>query len=221
MKETFYFSHDYNARNDEKIKRLIRKHWFLWYGIYWALVEDLYQNANELQLDCEGIAYDMRVDVKIISSILQDFELFETNISYFSSRSVWERLQQRLEKSAKAKASAAARWWKKNANAKQTQSEGNAIKESKGKESKIKKSKYWEYKHVFLTLDQYEKLWKDFWEDKRALYIKKLDEWIELKWYKYKNHNLAIRKWSNWDEEKSSAGDKSVKTNKEDFFDWI
>ena len=172
-------------------------------------------------MDCEGIAYDMRVDVKIVSSILQEFELFDINISYFSSKSVWDRLKKREEKSAKARESAAVRWWKKNANAKHSDSESNAIKESKGKESKIKKSKYWEYKHVFLTLDQYIKLWKDFWEEKRDLYIKKLDEWIELKWYKYKNHNLAIRKWDNWDKKKSAASDKSVKTTSEDFFDWI
>ena len=39
-KDTFYFSHDYNARNDEKIKRLIRKHGMQGYGVFWSIVED-------------------------------------------------------------------------------------------------------------------------------------------------------------------------------------
>ena len=40
MKNTFYFSHDYNARNDIKIKKLIAKHGYLGYGIFWAIIED-------------------------------------------------------------------------------------------------------------------------------------------------------------------------------------
>lgn len=173
MKETFYFSHDYNARNDEKIKRMMRSHWMLWYGVYWAIIEDLYQNENEMIFDCEWIAFDMRVDQEVIRSILMDFGLFETNISYFSSKSVWERLAKRLEKSAKARESAEKRWWKKNANAKQTQSDWNAIKESKGKESKVKENKT-------------EQSSQD--DDRESLYnnkIIKLEEWFEKFWNLY------------------------------------
>jgi len=43
-KDTYYFSHDYNCRNDEKIKRLLRKHGMCGYGIFWSIVEDLYNN---------------------------------------------------------------------------------------------------------------------------------------------------------------------------------
>ena len=52
-KETFYFSHNYNARNNIKVKKLIVKHGFEWYGIFWALIENLYQNANALQPECD------------------------------------------------------------------------------------------------------------------------------------------------------------------------
>ena len=62
------------------------------------------------------------------------------------------------------------------------------------KPKKEPKKKYGEYKNVLLTDKEYEKLKLDFKniED----WIKKLDEGIELKGYKYKNHNLAIRKWA-------------------------
>ena len=54
-KDTYYFSHDYNCRNDEKIKRLLRKHGMSGYGIFWSIVEDLYNNSlnwhNNIQVE--------------------------------------------------------------------------------------------------------------------------------------------------------------------------
>jgi len=139
MKDTFYFSHDYNARTDPKIKRLMAKHGMTGYGIYWAIIEDLYNNANALQTDCESIAYDLRVDSEIIKSIIFDFDLFKIDGEIFSSLSIQRRLDDRNEKSEKARKSAQYRWNNKtdNANAMRTHSDGNAIKERKGKESKL------------------------------------------------------------------------------------
>lgn len=141
MKETFYFTHDYNARSDEKIKKLIRKHWMVWYWLFWSIVEDLYQNANALRLDCEWIAFDMRVDEKVVQSILYDFDLFIIEWDIFWSKSVETRLLERDSKSSKARESARKRWDKKDANALRTESECNAIKEKKEKEKKEKESK--------------------------------------------------------------------------------
>ena len=136
-KDTFYFSHDYNSRNDEKIKFLLRKHGFIGYGLFWAIIEDLYNNANALRTDYEGIAYDFRVDVTLIESIIKDFDLFVFEGDTFGSLSVQKRIDERDSKSVKARESAHKRWT--NANAMQSQCEGNAIKESKGKEIKEKK----------------------------------------------------------------------------------
>ena len=141
-KDTFYFSHDYNARQDDKIKRLIRKHGMAGYGIFWAIVEDLYNNANALRLDCEGMAFEYRVGEDMIESIINDFDLFVIDVDTFGSRSIESRLNERNEKSKKAKQSANDRWEKvrlakeSNANASQPQSDGTAIKERKGKEKK-------------------------------------------------------------------------------------
>jgi uncharacterized phage protein (TIGR02220 family) len=149
MKETFYFSHDYNTRTDPKIKRLLQKHGILGYGIFWALVEDLYQNANALPTDYESIAYDLRTECELVKSIVNDFDLFKIIGDTFQSLSIERRLVERSEKSNKAKVSANARWNKvkdanafnKDANALLMQSDSNAIKESKEKESKEKESK--------------------------------------------------------------------------------
>lgn len=136
-KETYYFSHDYTARSDEKIKNLIYDFGYQGYGIYWALIEELYQNANALQTNYKRIAFDMRVEEKIIESIVQNYGLFIVENEYFGSLSVQRRLDMRNEKSNKARESAQKRWTK-DANALQTQSESNAIKESKVKENKRK-----------------------------------------------------------------------------------
>lgn len=138
-KDTFYFSHDYNVRSDKKIKKLLSVHNFLGYGLFWAIIEDLYNNANVLQTDYESIAFDLRSDTDLVRSIINDFDLFVVIDGEFGSKSVEERLNKRNLKSAKARESAEYRWSKceRISNALQTQSDSNAIKESKVKESKI------------------------------------------------------------------------------------
>jgi hypothetical protein len=140
MKETFYFSHDYNARSDEKIQSLRRKYGFQGYGIYWAIVEDLYNNENALRTDYEGIAYEYRVDEEMIKSIINDFNLFIIDNGVFGSLSIQRRLDERNKKSIKARESAHKRWgdYKNNANALRTHCERIAIKDSIEKEKKEK-----------------------------------------------------------------------------------
>lgn len=136
MKDTFYFSHDYNARTDHKIKRMLARHGMEGYGIFWAIIEDLYNNANALRTDYECIAYDLRTDSDIIRSIVNDFNLFEIDGEYFGSISVQQRLDQRAERSEKARGSALIKWdnARKNKTAMRPHNGSNAIKEMKGKE---------------------------------------------------------------------------------------
>ena len=167
-RDTYYFSHDYNARNDTKIKSLIRKHGLLGYGLFWAIVEELYNNANALPTDYESIAYDLRTDLETVKSIINDFDLFVIDGNTFGSLSIERRLGERSERSGKARVSAEKRWAKhreQNANAMQTHSEGNAIKESKEKD--IKESKEIKEKEKEGNFDDFEILsyptFEDFW----------------------------------------------------------
>jgi len=63
------------------------------------------------------------------------------------------------------------------------------------KPAKSTKHKHGEYKHVLLTSDEYLRLCEEWGEPELLRMIKELDEGIERKGYKYKNHNLALRKW--------------------------
>jgi len=162
-KDTFYFSHDYNSRNDEKIKFLLRKHGITGYGLFWAIIEDLYNNANALRTDYDGIAFDYRVECEVVKSIINDFNLFVFDGETFGSLSVQKRLDERDSKSVKARQSASKRWT--NANAMQSQCDGNAIKESKGKE--IKEKKVNKGKEITFPFDsdvfkKYWSLWVEF-----------------------------------------------------------
>jgi hypothetical protein len=135
---TYYFTHDYNARNDRKLVKVRLKHRQAGVGIYWSLVEMLYEEGGKMLIsDTSLIAVELREKEVAVRSVINDFGLFESDEQYFWSNSVKRRLDKRLEKSEKAKESAAHRW--QNANAMRTDSDGNAIKERKGKEIKGKK----------------------------------------------------------------------------------
>jgi len=177
-KNTFYFSHDYNARNDEKIKELIFNHGMPGYGIYWSIIEELYQNANVLLLNYERIAFELRTECDLVISVIHDFNLFIINDKNFSSLSVEKRLNERNIKSQKARESADKRW--NNTNAMQSHSEGNAIKERKGKEINEKKvnkvniideqfEEFWDLYDYKKSRDKAEKAWKTLNKEEKAL----------------------------------------------------
>ena len=46
MKETFYFRHDYNARNDERILELRARYGHEGYAIFWYLVESMAESTD-------------------------------------------------------------------------------------------------------------------------------------------------------------------------------
>lgn len=139
-KETFYFSHDYNSRNDVKIKKLLSKHGLLGYGIFWAIIEELYNNTNVLPLDYDTISYDLRIDKSVLISVINDYDLFVFDGNTFGSLSVERRLKEREKRSQNARESVLKRWnkVKENTNVLQSNNEPNTIKEIKGNEIKGK-----------------------------------------------------------------------------------
>ena len=140
MKETFYFSHDYTSRADEKIKQLLYETGMEGYGIYWAIIEDLYQNDNLLKCDFARLSYDYHCSSELVEKVILNFNLFKVDNNTFSSISIQKRLELRESKSLKAKQSAQKRWGSNansNANASKSHNGRNAIKESKVKEIKL------------------------------------------------------------------------------------
>ena len=120
MKDIFYFQHDYNARNNPKIIKLMRVHGLAGVGAYWCIVEYLYQNGCKVKLEeCESIAFALHTDCDCITSVVQDFDLFQNDGVCFWSESINKRVIRRQEIAESRKKAAEARW--KNASAMQMQ----------------------------------------------------------------------------------------------------
>lgn len=110
MKDTYYFPHDYNAQDDPKIVKLLRAHAWAAYGLYWAINERLYAENGTMAADYEQMAYTWRTEPELLKAIITKFDLFYPKPKgLFGSKSVDRRLQERREKSAKARASATAK----------------------------------------------------------------------------------------------------------------
>lgn len=73
---------------------------------------------------------------------------------------------------------------------------------------KIKKISFGEYQHIKLTQEQYDKLCEDYGENFTKDYIRKMDEWLQIKGKNpYKDFNLALRNWLNKDNIKKRSSD--------------
>lgn len=92
MRNTSYFSHDSNARNDEKILAVRMKFGMEGYGIYFAILERLRDSADYMSIrDYNVIAFDFRVSAEKVKSIVEDFGLFvfTEDGKYFYSENVF------------------------------------------------------------------------------------------------------------------------------------
>jgi hypothetical protein len=138
-----YFTHDYNARNDPKMVKLLMKYGVAGIGLYWCIIEMLNEcNGKVLRSEYERIAFELRVDIDLVKSLIGS-DLFTSDESYFWSESVLRRLSEREEKRAKTIESVTKRWdeyRKKNTNVLRPEYESNTIKDKdkdKDKEESI------------------------------------------------------------------------------------
>jgi hypothetical protein len=109
-KDSFYFFHDYNSRNDRKMLALAMKHGMAGIGVYWCVVEMLYEESGFIPIEYERIAFELRIDTDVIQSVINDFGLFEKDDDHFWSEAVLTRLQERCKKSEKARTAIETRW---------------------------------------------------------------------------------------------------------------
>lgn len=135
MKQTTYFPHDINSRNDAKIQRLIKDHGYAALGIFWCVVEMLYENNGQLSTDeIDTYAFSLSCDPALLKAVLFESGLFKKRKKVIFSESQTKRMLAIHEKSEKAKYSASKRWV--DTNAMRTHSDSNAINKIKLKEKK-------------------------------------------------------------------------------------
>lgn len=106
MKDTRFLTHDCNARNDPKLLKVQMVMGGEGIGLYWCIVEMLWENEGYLPLDYDILAFNLRwASPEKVRSLVEDYGLFENDGSRFWSNSALDRIQ-RIEDAKEAKSAA-------------------------------------------------------------------------------------------------------------------
>ena len=95
-KKTYYFPHDSNAREDDKLVALRMRHGSAGYGVYFMLLESL-STAAQCQLDrnYNSLGYVLHESAGLIKAVVEDFGLFQFTAN--GERFYSERLSQHMQ----------------------------------------------------------------------------------------------------------------------------
>ena len=105
-----WFKHDFYTCNDQKMQRLDFKYPVVGYGIFFKVIELLYQNDGKIEYDLDFISFILDYDKDVINSVLNDFDLFTIEDEVLYNKRVLESIKEITEKSEKARASANRRY---------------------------------------------------------------------------------------------------------------
>lgn len=162
MKEAYFFSHDYNARQDPKMQEVLMDLGVAGLGIYWCVIEQLYEQGGSLPLSSiKAIAFTLHANIEDVRNLVENYGLFENDGTEFWSPRVSRQIDGRKKLTEKRAEAAAGRWAKSgkngsfNANASKTdanasENDANAMQKNenggfcnaiKGKEIKENKRK--------------------------------------------------------------------------------
>jgi hypothetical protein len=120
MKESFYFSHDSNARNDVKVLKLRRNLGLEGYGIYWCIIEILRDSPGyTLSMNnIEDISFSLNIENDKVLTVIKNFDLFIIEEENFFSERLLRSMEQykalKERKSQSGKNGMKKRWSKPN-----------------------------------------------------------------------------------------------------------
>lgn len=111
MKEAYFFSHDYNARQDPKMQEVLMDLGVAGLGIYWCIIEQLYEQGGRLPLSSiKAIAFTLHANIEDVRSLVENYGLFECDDEYFWSPRVARNIEGRKQLSEKRSKAIAKRW---------------------------------------------------------------------------------------------------------------
>ncbi len=88
------------------------KHGMEGIGVFWCIVEMIYEDGGFMPPEYERIAFELRTNTELVRSVVEDFELFNYDGENFWSESIIERLKERCSKSESARKAVYMRWEK-------------------------------------------------------------------------------------------------------------
>jgi hypothetical protein len=193
----FYFQHDENASNDEKLLALRDEYGWEGIGIFWALLESMARNDGYInKVAIRGLSLGYNVVKEWLTEYLKrciELDLFKIDEKgYFSDRMI-EQLEHRKYLSECGKKAMANRWGDKGVNKGVNNRRGE---ERKGKERKKKKIyiKKEILKNIKMNEDEYNNLTETLGNN-RDKYILRLERFIATSDFKSKSHYNTIMNW--------------------------
>ena len=138
MKDAYYFSHDSNARHDKDIVLLRADHGWKGYGLFWAIIEILRDQADyRFPLKrLNALSIEIGDDVSsFIDDCINEYELFASDGECFWSESLKRRMEKR-EEVTKARQQAGSKGGKASSKSKAKAKQNASIKGKERKESK-------------------------------------------------------------------------------------
>lgn len=91
-KKNQFFKYDADTTGKANVIRLRMKHGWAGFGIYMAIKEQLFKNDNVLSNTPDMLAFSVGADVDTITSIINDFGLFEFEGSNFYCPEIQEAI---------------------------------------------------------------------------------------------------------------------------------
>jgi hypothetical protein len=131
QKDAYYFSHDSNARNDEKILDLRSDYGYEGYGIYWSIIEVMRDSTgyklDKNKINALSIAINVSKDLltKFVDDCINKYKLFICDKDNYYSNRLLRSMKRKEQLSSKMRA-----------NAKQLHSKSSALKHTIVKKSK-------------------------------------------------------------------------------------
>lgn len=215
MKDAYWFSHDSNARNDQKIMTMRVVEGMRGYGIFFALIEMLRDASSyQLALNYQAIAFDLREDKELIEKIICNYDLFTIEGDFFYSKSLKDRMlkmdktREKRRKIGKIGGLAKARNLLQQKPSKhlalEKRREDKRIEESKTAVPPLQPSEFKSFgKYLRTTAENFTLLVKDFGMELLKQEMPNIDGWITegispaaRKYQKPdKDHYLMTRRW--------------------------
>ena len=199
MKKT-YFLHESSSFNDYKIIKLRSKLGIEAYGIFWAVLELLFNEENKLCInDYDALAFSLQCDPTKLKQVIEDFDLFVVDDDCFYSKRLNNHIEDINTKSNKAKENANKRW--NNASAMPSHLNGNAsISISNSKSSSKSKSKIDNRIHDFKkSVFNHKDFSNDDLENFYAYWSELNKSGSKMRWELERtwNLNLRLKRWVN------------------------
>lgn len=142
-KDAYYFSHDSNARNDQRLMKVRMKYGMEGHGIFFGIIEILREQKDYTLTfdDIDSISFDLRVEKEKIEDIVENYDLFEIKgHTMFYSKSLKRRmlaLDEKRQKLASAGKKGGLSKARKMLEAKSKQGSSSKVKESKVNKTKV------------------------------------------------------------------------------------